>query len=359
MKQINTMKTSRDFSPQQITPNQFAEYEQSFWNMAHKAAGRDELYPVLSAAFADTAVEMEKQYYYDFFRWYSYVNWKAFLTLGKSEVVHAFERQIMHAFAFGFDPIQELMQYMLMKCYTHDEAAELFDNCKQAFLRSEAFVNTYKGKDIRVKDIVEMLGFSGREKNSVERAKGYAEALEIVRVPEPYAKMVQYYPVPDSREFVDLFSELASFFVTTEKEDISPLLIHFEFDNLYEQAENSSTEQPLRLERQVPSPQTQSVQKQNTFLVELDLHMTDFTQWINSTNALAQLLAWMKSFANKTEAREQLMNLLQKKFPSIGTDFATASAVIEMDHFLQSNGFTSTEDMVFFDEHTEQFTWNL
>jgi len=98
--------------------------------------------------------------------------------------------------------------------------------------------------------------------------------------------------------------------------------------------------------------------KEESFAELLAKHKNDFSEWAKNTETLRQLLVWLGSFRQKSEARQGLKNLLERELgdkPS--DDMEIAQAIIQLDEFLNKNNYSGA-DMIYFDENEGRFNWS-
>lgn len=84
-------------------------------------------------------------------------------------------------------------------------------------------------------------------------------------------------------------------------------------------------------------------------------HGKDFSSWISESAAQQELLRWMKTQKNSSIAREALLDALKKAVPEALEE--NIEAIVELDAFLEKNGFGGKKDLIFFNEKIGAFEW--
>lgn len=99
------------------------------------------------------------------------------------------------------------------------------------------------------------------------------------------------------------------------------------------------------------------LQKEQAFPDEITQHTADMATWLHRTDALQSLLRWLQTFETKDAGRSAFVTLMQKTVPDISSDMDVAAALVEVDDFLQQNGYGS-DDFIYFDEASGAFQYS-
>lgn len=114
-----------------------------------------------------------------------------------------------------------------------------------------------------------------------------------------------------------------------------------------------------RLVQQIQKEEQQELllQKEQAFPDEITQHTADMATWLHRTDALQSLLRWLQTFETKDAGRSAFVTLMQKTVPDISSDMDVAAALVEVDDFLQQNGYGS-DDFIYFDEASGAFQYS-
>jgi len=378
-----------NFTPRNLTPTQQRALEDEFARGFSDPTFRETTWYELNEFFRKAGPQTIQQYYYSFFRYFVRLNWKMFQKLNPDEIIRAFRYQIPIAVAFDVDPIHEFLYWLNTRPYTRDEAVQIFEKAKQAFMTSDGYFGTSQGKDHTIKDVLSEMGVGpAPDRSSVDQAKVYGDLVAMVKVPTELTDVLVKFPRVEESDIVDKFAEVANVFEDTPQDEVRDLLAHYEHDSwFYEPISDEFIEQVRREQAGEANPLAQAVANEGlkekavasqapktvvtvpstidvpaapneVFLDEIPAHVDTFPQWMGSDETRQSLVAWMKSVRDPVIARVQLGAALREHVPVDATHMEHAGAIVELDAYLRDQGFSSGKDFLYFDAEKGGFEWN-
>ncbi|MBU0661026.1 hypothetical protein KKG22_02490 [Patescibacteria group bacterium] len=357
-------------------PSEFKQLEDAFWIAYDDPAQRDQLWLEWLKYFSTQDKQNDRIVLHSYLRWYTQLTWQKWQLLKRVEIVDAFERQIWLAIQLGFDPIDKLLSYCIQWSNTDEESMELFSFCKKSLLESSAYLGEINGKVYTIKDIVTRM--NNKKMDSFGRSQLYKELVNFVGVPTAYQAVVQHFPFFSSEECVNNFIDVVTFFQDTKKNDLPDILLHLEHDDWYELLEKDQervvqelknsgqadivltphefSNQPISdvFPKTTEIIQEVATPKKPNFLNQLQTNKTPLA-WMQSDEGKSAFLTWAQD-KDKKQAKQSVAKELKKQMLQLTEEHI--QKLLDLDTWFQSQGYTEP-DLIFFDETTTSFQWNI
>lgn len=204
----------------QVTTNDFEAIEKEI-RAGHKTS--DDIYGTWKKLHEDLkggTSGSDKNYWWTYFRLYTELTWKLSSELNRDEFVNiAIGRQIPMAFLLDFDVWKTIMWFIASRGLDDKDMSSLYSEIRTAFFESNAFVGSWKGKDVVIKDLVaDVRSIKQANANSMVIAEVMSKIKEAFFAKEN--PNVARYAIADSAELVEQFVSLCDFFAEHEPDRI-------------------------------------------------------------------------------------------------------------------------------------------
>lgn len=171
----------------------------------------------LEIFFSKATPEMEKKYWWSYFRWYVELSWST-LSVREPKYISdtLFARLVPLAILLEIDVWKEFIRYLDFHYFAPGEMVVFYENVKKNFLKSTAHVGTWQGKDLSVADLVREITIVNQEKkeSSLRFAEVLAKVHEMYFPENPEAdEYLERYVTISAQEAAVRFVDLVNFFL--------------------------------------------------------------------------------------------------------------------------------------------------
>ncbi len=176
-----------------------------------------QLWVELEVFFSEASPELEKKYWWSYFRWYVELAWSS-LSIREPAYVSdtLFARLVPLAILLDIDVWKEFIRYLDFYFFPEGQMPVFYENVKKSFLKSSAYVGKWKGKDVSVADLVQeiILVNQEKEKSSLRFAEVLAKVHEMYFPEnEENDQYIERYVTITPEEAAVRFVDLVNFFL--------------------------------------------------------------------------------------------------------------------------------------------------
>lgn len=312
---------------------EFEELEKAIFDNDQTFDQIYETWQSLDQFFHSASYEQDLEFGLTYFRLYVRLTWKEMLSaIDSNYFVEVIRRQISMAVLLDFDVLNQIMWYLGQNNADKNTLTSLYSKVKSAFLESEEVIGKWNGKDVKIKEIIsEYVLLKNRGGSSMEEAE-YVSKLKQIMFPKEAAE----YILVDSDAGVERFLELVEFFQVIDNEKIWPVVDAFLNPEKYQNVEGQPA---VPAPTPVPKPAAPPVQA--------------------SKPSVAPPVP--KPSVPVKPTSQQIKSQIESQFKKDAEgNFADVEGVMaKLGELAEKNNDQSIADMLYYDEKTAKFVWNI
>lgn len=234
-----------DFTPQKKTPAELATLDGAFSGL--QPSEMEKAWSELDAFFRSAGYENDKTMRWDYFRWYTDLSWKFIRNQSPEFVIEvAIARLVPLGILLEIDVFKEFLYYCYFKPFDQNTLAGFYSKVKSAFLQSNAYVGTWQGKDVLLKDVVADVQKVNRPNaTSLDNAEILGKIKEIFYLKND--PNFERYVVVSPDQAADHLVGFINFFLGVEPGDIWVIVDSFVHPDKYEQMAQQTDEEEATL----------------------------------------------------------------------------------------------------------------
>lgn len=214
------------FSPRQLSSQELASLREEFLSLSENPQKMQDAWNEMHEFFRSASVKEDNIYRETFFYWYTNLTWKMLNTLDKEAFVIAIPRQIPVALAIGYDVLNSISSYLLIRTKDDIEMMSMYSKLKQNIFASPAVLGQWQGKNVTVAEIIkEIVALDQSGNDSLKSAEFLARLKSILYRKEDVEKG---YIIASGEAMVDRFDTLVQFLIGVE-----PQKVYFLIDAMF------------------------------------------------------------------------------------------------------------------------------
>jgi len=210
----------------QLTPEQISEKEKEFGDILSNPQKIEDTWEELDNYFKTATYSDVEKFWNSYWKWFVELTWIALRIRNKKDFVQmAVQQQITMAFLLGFDVWSEIIRYLILIPADKQELKVLYNDARNSFLNSKAYLGKIGETKIYLKDIIKEV-----QKNeltnieSLENAKFKAKLRTILI---SNVKNENDFPFFKVDEGMIKLLNLISFFIAIDADKIEPIIFLF------------------------------------------------------------------------------------------------------------------------------------
>ena len=353
-----------NFIPKKLSTAEADLMRKEYGIVEAQAERAEAVWKELNEYFVYAEVSDDRQYYKDYFYWYTDLSWR-FLQNQDYDFVTtvAVARQIPVAILLGYDVWKELMWYLAFKAELIPEMQAVYSRMKNALLNSQAIIGTWKENNFTMQDLVKEVVKLNSKEDSIAEAEFRNKLLQIY-IPTRDTEL-QNLVFSDPSKAVSNLIGIVNFFLGVEAEKIWYIV------DLYTHPEPESG--PVQLKEGevtvVADDKSDLVSKEGPKKVSPVLSNRSSIKTENSQSGNAVTEEVVRPVASFPSANEALKQPTRKEIKQqVESEFSkdTEGNFVEMEQVMTrlaelSEKYNDPEiaDILYFDEQSGSFKWNI
>ncbi len=315
------------FIPRQLSSQDFALVQAEFLSLFDNPQKMQDAWNEMHEFFRSASSKEDQIYRDTFFYWYTDLTWKMLNTLDKEAFLVAIPRQISVALAIGYDLLNSICSYLLIRTKDEIEMMSFFPKLKQNIFASPAVLGQWQGKNVTVAEIIkETIALNQSGNDSLKSAEFLAKLKSILSNKEDVEKG---FTIASADQMVDRFDTMVQFFI-----GVAPEKAYYLIDALFH---------PERYEKREPGAETKGEELQSD-VPAVDRVLEEDSQKMDNTTP---------------PTLAEIKNLVDSEFSKDETgQYADIEAVFGLlDQIAEEYNDEKIKEYFYFDENVGGFVW--
>lgn len=205
-----------------LTPQEIAEAEDEFRSLS--VGQKEEVWQALNDYFIKSPLAADRRFWFSYFRWYAELTWKMLSSVSQEVVASvAFPRQLIMAIVLGFEPVDQLFNYLNERPFEEEEMVGYYAKIREGVLKSGAVIGIVKGREVTYSEIIRELTVI-TQNNDMLRLAEFTSRLKEVLFPPLDSEMAARYLTDDQDRAVQICMTTLSFFIGVDPSGIWSLV---------------------------------------------------------------------------------------------------------------------------------------
>lgn len=320
----------------ELNNQEIEQKETEFQDFVSDIEKADSVFRELKVFFDSLSLdESIKKYGITYWRWYVWLTWDRLNSLSKEDLIKVFANQVPAALALDFDVSKILIRYFIANTLFEGGTDSLYVKLKNAFQQSQAIVGVWKGKDVRVVELVKEIKLVSERNDSLEQAEFESKVNQIMFPNDP---LIDEYVLVDFDEAVQRLIDLTVFFDQVDEGSIELVVNNFLNSLKFPDAslaEKESLSNNQNLEESGEIKEWAKEQEGKPELVETKIIKISTPQEIK--------LQIEKEFKKDREGNFEDIDAVMRK----------------LEEFVEKYNDPKIADLLYFDEEENRFKWKV